>query len=104
MTPVTLAERIAARILSHKRLRGVPAPVVEEVLARGFEVLADAVPMSTPASEIVDINFEACEACGHLIDPSEPEGAVYGSEDAIWLCNACVVEEAAAPSPGKGGG
>jgi hypothetical protein len=100
---VTLAERIYARMVKdpgfRRRLDGVPPAVVEDVLRMGILTLAAFVPMETHASDLADIEFDACEGCGHLIDPAEPEGSVYQSEDGIWLCNACAVEDALPPSP-----
>jgi hypothetical protein len=98
---MTLPERIAARILSEPRLRGVPAPVVEEVLKLGLAWLANHVPMTTLAANLDgEIDFEACEVCGHLIDPEEPAGAVHeNSEDGVWLCNACAVDGGPGPTP-----
>jgi hypothetical protein len=84
-----LEERIAAKIEAHARLRGVPVAVIEDVLAIGLDWLTDHVPMETHAHQLTEIDWSACEACGHLVDGQEPEGAVYESEDGSWLCAAC---------------
>lgn len=97
---MTLEERIHARMIQfphvRRRLEGIPPAVVEEVLRLGIQTLSDMVPMETLASELTSIEFDACEGCGHLIDPGKPEGAVYGGEDGIWLCDACQVEDGGA--------
>lgn len=97
---MTLTERIHVRMLEDKttrrRLYGIPPAVVEDVLTLGIRALSEIVPLSTPASELGAIEFEACEACGHLVDPERLEGAQYGGEDGTWLCNACAVEAGAA--------
>lgn len=93
---MTLAERIHARMITRRdvrrRLDGIPPAVVEDVLRLGIETLSNMVPMHTLAANLTAIDWEACEACGHLIDPQEPQGAAYGGEDGIWLCDACRVE------------
>lgn len=107
---MTLEERIHLRMIkdpaTRRRLDGIPPAVVEDVLRLGIQALTEIVPMETHAHALTEIEFEACEGCGHLIDPMEPEGARSDSEG-IWLCNACVVEEAAPPpghdADGKGG-
>lgn len=95
---MTLAERIHLRIIkdhaTRRRLDGVPPAVVEDVLRLGIEALVAIVPMETLAHALAEIDFEACEVCGHLIDPEELEGADR-DEEWVWLCNACVVEIAA---------
>lgn len=93
---MTLAERIADHIQSERRLRRVPLPIIEAVLAVGFERLSEIVPMATPASEITAIEFEWCEVCGHAIDPDNTEGARMDSEG-VWLCNACFTDRPEAP-------
>lgn len=103
---MTLAERIHLRMIrdreTRRRLTGIPPAVIEEVLRLGIQSLTEIVPMETHAHALTEIEFTACEECGHLVDPMEPEGAVYGSEDGIWICDACRVERAAArPVPGK---
>jgi hypothetical protein len=97
---MTLAERIHVRMIKdraiRRRLEGIPPAVVEEVLTLGIRTLAEFVPMETHAHALAEIEFEACEACGHLIDPMEPEGARTDA-DGIWLCDACLVEDPASP-------
>lgn len=92
---MTLAERIHVRMLASRRIRRrlatIPPAVVEDVLRIGIEVLADAVPMHTLAANLTEIEFEACESCGVLIDPDEPAGAKHDCEG-IWECDACLVE------------
>lgn len=98
---MTLTERIAAAIQDKKRLRSVPPAVIEDVLAAGIDWLSDHVPACTRACELSGMEFEACEACGHLIDPEVPEGAKVDSEG-IWVCAACAVDGGpAAPAPVK---
>jgi hypothetical protein len=97
---VTLAERVALAIRNEPRLAAVPPAVVEDVLRLGLGWLADHVPAGFDASEMTAVEFEACESCGSLVDPADPKGAVYGGEDGIWLCDACVVEAAAAAPEG----
>ncbi len=107
---MTLAERIHLRMIQRKhtriRLAGIPPAVIEEVIRLGVEALADMVPMCVRAHELAEIEFAVCEGCGHLVDPDRPEGAAYGEEDGVWLCDACQVEGggvAPAPSTDDGG-
>lgn len=88
---MTLTERIAAQIQDKKRLRSIPPAVIEDVLAAGIDWLSNHAPACTRACELSGMEFEQCEACRHLIDPENPEGAKVDSER-IWLCNACVVD------------
>ncbi len=102
-----LAEYLTRHIQKQQRLALIPPAIIEDVLEHGLQALADHVPMETKASEITAIDFDACEGCGNLIDPENPEGAVKGGEDAIWLCDACQVEGGGvkdeAPTEGSNG-
>jgi hypothetical protein len=93
-----LAERVRRLMMQRPdvrlRIEGVPIAVVEDVLRLGFDVLADEVPAETLASEITAIDWDSCEACGHLIDPQLDDGHEHDSEGVV-LCNACVVEDPA---------
>ncbi len=95
---IPVHNHVADHILNNRRLRAVPPAVIEEVLRIGLDWLANHVPAETPASDLTAIDFEACEACGHLIDPDKTEGAHVDS-DGIWVCNACHVEAPPAVEP-----
>jgi hypothetical protein len=95
---MTLTERITYAVWNDPRLRAIPRGVIEDVLIVGLGWLSDHVPMETKAADLPALDFEACEACFHLIDPADPAGAVVDPEG-IWLCNACAVE--AKPEKGR---
>jgi hypothetical protein len=92
---VNIVKHIAAKIEDSYRLRGVPPPVIEEVVRLALETLEVVVPAHALAAEVMATDWEFCEGCRALIDPQEPAGAGTDGEG-FWLCDACRVE---APTP-----
>ena len=88
---MTLEERVTAQIVGNERLRGVPAPVIEEVLRQGLAWLSEHVPAEAFAWALTETDWAACEVCRTLIDPWIEDGHLVDSEG-IYLCNPCSID------------
>ncbi len=84
---MTLRDWLARKLRNHPRLRAVPVPVVEEVIALVIHAIDCDLPLpaSTTLADALDSDWVVCESCETW---TERDKAVSGGEDCD-LCRDC---------------